>query len=181
LSNYAQCLSDAGKDEEALDHARQALMMQKRLNEKGPNRFEEALLMSAFQTRLLSWLAGKDYEGDGVDLKHILSLMPVQAKGIMLLFEGFVEGCRETEHLKRIDAFQGVLSQWEELSVAQKNNARDCWLCAAVYCASGETQVQKDHWEDNWRQFGHERQGRIPAWMLKFARRLGFEWPAFHI
>jgi tetratricopeptide (TPR) repeat protein len=40
LNNYASHLSDAGQNEKALEHARQALEIYKRLVQKNPDRFE---------------------------------------------------------------------------------------------------------------------------------------------
>ena len=46
LSNYALHLSDAGRHEEALEHAREALEIRKRLAQKNPDRFEPDYAMS---------------------------------------------------------------------------------------------------------------------------------------
>jgi tetratricopeptide (TPR) repeat protein len=63
LSNYANRLNDAGRNEEALEHGRQALEIRQRLAQKNPDRFEPnyATSLSNYASHLKD--AGRNEEG----------------------------------------------------------------------------------------------------------------------
>jgi tetratricopeptide (TPR) repeat protein len=178
LNNYASHLSDVGQDEEALSHARQALKIRLRLLEKNPMRGADELFNSTCSVQFLIWLCNKDKSVDQPDLDKIMTFIPSHQRPLMLLFSAFVEACWATGQAARSSAFQRVLSNWADLSMANKVRGEPYWLCAYAWCAAFEpADLEETNWLDRWQQFAKQRNGRLPQWMLEVARRMEFQWP----
>lgn len=178
LSNYASDLSEVGRDDEALDHARQALEIRKQLAQKSLHRFADNLFSSTCFVHFLAWLYDQDVGSNKPDLNQLLTSVPSRQRSLMLLFSEFVDACWAADRTARAYAFRGVISNWGELSIADKHRAQPYWLCAAAWCTKFEpADVAGTGWEVYWKQFVKQRKGRVPQWMLEVARRLDFQWP----
>ncbi|MBP8288749.1 MAG: tetratricopeptide repeat protein, partial [Chromatiaceae bacterium] len=179
LSNYAARLSDVGRSEDALEHAQQAQEIHRRLSAKRPLRFEGNLFDSDCSVQFLSWLADRS-AGDWVlpNPNALPETIPLHRRPVFALYAAFVRACLAPDEASRAEGFKRVVSAWSILPVAGRAVARDCWLCAAAWCAvSAREAVAQDDWHGEWRSFVSRRQGRVPNWMVKVAQRLSFQWP----
>jgi hypothetical protein len=180
LGNYASYLSDAGKNESALEHARQALEIYQRLALNNPDRYVGDLFRLACSTHFISWLCRyTDNKVDLTNLSTIPTTIPEHRRLLLLLYAAFVQACWAADQASRTKAFKQVTSIWGVLSLANKTQAQAYWLCATAWCAAFAPDVVAGlDWEANFRQFANERHGNLPQWMHEIARRLMFQWPA---
>ncbi len=178
LNNYANSLSDAGQNEPALEHARQALDIYQRLAQRNPDRYDENLFSITCFAHFLSWLCGHcDNEVDLTSLSTVPTTIPEHRRSLLLIYAAFVQACRAANQSSRTEAFKQVTSIWSGLSLADKVQAQEYWLCAAAWCAVFAPETELD-WEVNFHQYANERHGNLPHWMQEIARRLMFQWPA---
>lgn len=179
LNNYAKFWSDAGENEEALEQAGAALEIRQRLALKNPAKFAEDFFSTTCNVNFLYWLSDHPLIDQKMADLSLLSSVPSHERKLMQLYHAFVQACRAPDSTTRIDAFKQVLSYWEELSPAQKNNAQEYWLCAAAWCAKFTPETLKGSvWREKFYQYSKQRDSRLPHWMREVAIRLEFEWPA---
>ena len=179
LSNYGSRLIDIGRYEDSVDYAQQVLKIHQRLAQKNPTRFAEEQFSDFCHTCFLEWLAGN--KGGHLNLTELNSIpktTPQHRRPLLQLYASFVQACCTPDQTIRTDAFKQVVSQWNQLSRANKNTAQDYWLCATAWCAIYQpADMENLDWQEKWHQFVKQRQGHEPRWMLEVAHRLKFKWP----
>ena len=149
LSNDAGDLSDAGRYEEALEHARQALEIRRQWAQKNPRGVADDLFSTTCFVQFLAWLCDQHKGGERPMSDQTMAFIPPHRLPLMLLFSAFVEAGRATDQDARANAFQRVLSNWGDLSIAIKTRGEPYWLCAAAWCARFEqADLVETHWSE---------------------------------
>ena len=177
LQRYANDLNDLGRTDEAFAYAREALKNYEALNVKNPQRFAGNLFLTRCLTHFLAWLRGEGSELDSVNKTNLLESTPNYEHPLMLLCFSFLEGCLATEAAACLNAMESVLSYWKDLTVPDKRAGEEYWFCAVSYCAHANSEEKPQEWTERWERYSSQRSGRLPAWLLQVAQRLGFEWP----
>jgi glycosyltransferase involved in cell wall biosynthesis len=180
LNNYADCLCNAGLNDEALHNVLKSLEIRQRLAQKNPKRFVEDLFYTSHYASLLSWLCNYSSKNcEQQDLSAIPATVPSHRVALLVFYSAFVGGCCTSVDTTRKENFRLVISKWGDLSLTNRKQAQSYWLCAAAWCVTFAPEMVADvDWQEIWRKFTTQRQGRIPEWMKEVARRMGFQWPA---
>ncbi len=179
MNNVGNHLREAGKNEEALTHAKQALEIYQRLAVKYPERFKVDSFSRTCEIFFLGWLANPtDKEGDPAKLPEIPATAPPHQCPKLQLVRNFVQACCLKDQATQIDKFKQVIAGLGELSLADQNSYQSYWLCAAAWCVTFTPEtIEEMDWQARWRQFKDQRQGCIPSWMQETAQSLSFQWP----
>lgn len=179
LSNYADILSDVGRYNEMRECSRQALEIFQRLAQKTPTFFQADWFEIACNTHLQEWLADDTCEEmDFSKLQLIPESTPLYRRLVLTLCSNFVRACCTPDQESRIEAFNNVVSIWNDLSKSNKIKTQGYWMCAAAWLDMHDpTREDMMNWKTAWHQFTKQRQGQVPCWMLEVGRRLQFKWP----
>jgi glycosyltransferase involved in cell wall biosynthesis len=177
LVQFAQSLTNLGSYWEATEHLKIALPILDRLAQQNSKRYARSFCITVLFARNLSWLSEESaYWESPDDLRDLIALIPAPERNLILIYADFTNGCEGTDQQSRERGFGAVVSQWEQLSNADKNSASPSWLCAGAWCAKfGNTSAA--NWQEVWFKFKEQRGGRIPHWMKDISKRLDFEWP----